>query len=141
MIPFESLTMAPRISQSLRALASPKRGTRWATKYSSQPKSPSSLSSSSWPKTASIRLYEKLKRCKELQRKYEEQRDIMEESNAKGQNHSLESIELCITLTKWLRKQVQEDYDKLPLPVRRLLEFRRVTGEYASRWFGTRSEE
>ncbi|KAF5239858.1 hypothetical protein FANTH_9799 [Fusarium anthophilum] len=125
--------MPPRTPKSLRGLVAITYGTRWATNPSFDPKSPSSPSSPPRPKTASIRLYEKLKRYKELERKYEEQRKIMEESNVKGTKHSLEGIEFCITLTKWLREQAQEDYDNLSFSVRRLIEFRRLTGEYAAR--------
>ncbi|CVL04718.1 uncharacterized protein FMAN_12827 [Fusarium mangiferae] len=129
--------MRPRITVNLRALVAPNSGILWVTNSRFPPKSPSSLGSSPWPETASIRLYETLKKYQELEQMLKENRKALEKLNAMGMNHSLESIERSITIAKWLRKQAQEVYDKLSLPVRKLLEFRRLAGEYASRWFGT----
>lgn len=101
--------MRSRIPANLRALVASKSGIRWVTNSSFQPKSPSSLGSSLWPRTESIRLYETLKKYQEVEQMLEENRKAAGKLNAMGMNHLLESIDRFITMTKWLRKQAQED--------------------------------
>lgn len=101
--------MRPRIPANLGGLIAPKSGIRWVTNSSFQPKSPSSLGSSLWPRTESIRIYEILKKYQEVEQMLEENRKAAEKLNAMGMNHLLESIERSITMTKWFRIQAQED--------------------------------